>query len=320
MISSPPPRRSHSARLRDVGLGLLRWVDAGAGKPDAGQGDQRVDWPRILPFVALHGGCLGVLWVGWSPVAVGVAVGLYLLRMFALTAFYHRYFSHRAFRTSRVAQFGFAVLGNTAVQRGPLWWAAHHRQHHRHADRGPEDVHSPVVHSFLWSHMGWITCKANFATDLTRVPDLARYPELRLLDRFNVVVPVLLALALYGLGERLDATAPSLGTSGVQMLVWGFFISTTVLFHVTCSINSVAHRIGRRRYETRDQSRNNWWLALLTLGEGWHNNHHHYPAAMRQGHRWWEVDVSAYMLVLLAKSRLIWGLKALPDRIRKPGV
>ena len=320
-MSLDPARAAGSAspgRLRRLARSLRRWVDAGAADapaPDAVE--QRVEWARIVPFLVLHGGCLGVLWVGWSPVAVAVAGGLYLVRMFGLTAFYHRYFSHRAFKTSRPLQLAFAVLGNTAVQRGPLWWAAHHRKHHRHADK-PEDVHSPHVHSFLWSHMGWVTSSANFATDVKQVPDLARFPELRFLDRFNVMVPLLLAGGLYLLGDLLATRAPALGTSGWQMLVWGFFISTTVLFHVSVCVNSVAHRIGSRRYPTHDHSRNNWWLALLTLGEGWHNNHHHYPAAMQQGHRWWELDLTTYLLRLMALLGLIWDIKPVPARILAP--
>ena len=314
--TSPVPPTPPS-RWRRLGVALRRWVDSGPaatdGVPPATGEPQRVDWPRILPFVALHGGCLGVLWVGWSPVAVWTAVGLYVVRMFAITAFYHRYFSHRSFKTSRAAQFVFAVVGNSAVQRGPLWWAAHHRKHHRHSDEAP-DVHSPHVHGFWWSHMGWITSKENFATDLRQVPDFAKFPELRFLDRFNVVVPILLALGLYLVGEALG---PAWGTSGGQMLVWGFFISTTVLFHATCSINSVAHVVGSRRYDTSDDSRNNWWLALLTFGEGWHNNHHQYPAAVRQGHRWWEVDLSSYGLALLARLGIIWDRKTLPQHVRE---
>lgn len=306
-----------ASRWKRLGRSLRAWVDSGRPDPDGLPPEaevQRVEWARILPFVLLHGGCLAVIWVGWSPVAVAVAGGLYLVRMFALTGLYHRYFSHRAFKTSRPMQLLFAILGNSAVQRGPLWWAAHHRKHHRHADE-PQDVHSPVQHSFLWSHMGWVTSRANFATDVKQVPDLARFPELRFLDRFNVIVPLLLALGLYFTGDLLASTAPALGTSGWQLVVWGFFLSTTALFHVSVSINSIAHLIGRRRYETKDQSRNNWWLALLTLGEGWHNNHHHYPAAMRQGHRWWEIDVTAYVLRFLALLGLIWDLKPVPDRI-----
>ena len=312
--TTPVPQPETRRPWRDLGVALLRWFDSGAGGQEPPpEAEQKVDWPRILPFVILHVACLGVFWVGWSPIAVAVAVGLYALRMFAITAFYHRYFSHRAFKTSRAGQLLFAILGNSAVQRGPLWWAAHHRKHHRHSDQAP-DVHSPHVHSFLWSHMGWITSKANFYTDLKQVPDLARYPELRFLDRFNVLVPVLLALGCYGLGEALGA---AWGTSGWQMVVWGFFISTTVLFHAACSINSVAHRVGSRRYETTDDSRNNWWLALLTFGEGWHNNHHRYPAAVRQGHRWWEIDLSSYGLALLDRLGLIWDRKALPAHVRE---
>ncbi len=312
---STPPATSPPGRLRRLTRSLRAWFDAGrlGAAPEASE-SQRVEWVRILPFVVLHGGCLGVLWVGWSPVALGVAGGLYLLRMFALTAFYHRYFSHRAFKTSRPLQFVFALLGNSAVQRGPLWWAAHHRKHHRHADE-PQDVHSPHVHSFLWSHMGWVTSRANFATDAKQVPDLVKFPELRFLDRFNVIVPLLLLGGLFLLGDVLARTSPGLGTSGWQMVVWGFFISTTVLFHVSVSINSLAHRVGSRRYATRDHSRNNWWLAVLTLGEGWHNNHHHYPAAMRQGHRWWEIDPTAYLLRAMAFVGLIWDLKPVPERI-----
>ena len=315
MSTTPPvPPLVARPRWKRLGIAVLRWVDARAGgvDPDAAQ-DQRVDWPRILPFVVLHVACLGVFFVGWSPVAVGVALGLYALRMFSITAFYHRYFSHRAFKTSRAGQLAFALLGNSAVQRGPLWWAAHHRKHHRHSDQAP-DVHSPHVHGFLWSHMGWITSRANFHTDLAQVPDLARYPELRFLDRFNVLVPVLLAVGCYGLGAALG---DAYGTSGMQMVVWGFFLSTTALFHASCSINSVAHRVGSRRYETGDDSRNNWWLALLTFGEGWHNNHHRYPAAVRQGHRWWEVDLSSYGLALLARLGLIWDLNKLPRHVQE---
>ncbi|MDF1699819.1 MAG: acyl-CoA desaturase [Planctomycetota bacterium] len=309
--AAPPTPTPPPSLPRRLVTALRRWVDSGAGGPVDPQAADRVDWPRILPFVVLHLGCLGVLWVGWSPVAVGVALGLYLLRMFAITGFYHRYFSHRSFKTSRAAQFVFAVLGNSAVQRGPLWWAAHHRKHHRHSDEA-KDVHSPHVHGFWWSHMGWITNRANFATDFVQVPDFMRYRELRWLDRFNVVVPVLLAVGLYVTGEWLG---PAWGTSGMQLLVWGFFLSTTVLFHATCSINSVAHVIGKRRYDTRDHSRNNWWLALLTLGEGWHNNHHRYPAAVRQGHRWYEIDFTSYGLALLARLGVIWDRKSLPRHV-----
>ena len=164
--------------------------------------------------------------------------------------------------------------------------------------------------------MGWFMTPKSVPTDLKVVPDLARYPELRWLDRFDTLVPLALALALYGLGELLHVTAPALGTDGPQMLIWGFFVSTVVLYHVTYTINSVAHRFGRRRYRTRDNSRNNGWLALLTFGEGWHNNHHHYPGSARQGFYWWEIDITYYLLWRLARLRLIWDLRPVPVAVR----
>ena len=295
---------------------LTAWFDASvapAATPDTEA--HRIDWLRMLPFIGMHIGCLGVIWVGWSPTAVSVAAGLYVLRMFAITGFYHRYFAHRAFRTSRVTQLVFAVLGATAVQRGPLWWTAQHRHHHAHADDA-HDVHSPRRHGFLWSHMGWFMTRANFATRLERVPDLAKFPELRFLDRYDALVPLTLALLLYVTGIALEHGAPSLGTNGAQLLVWGFAISTVALYHVTFTINSLAHRIGWRRYATRDDSRNNAWLALLTFGEGWHNNHHHYPGAARQGFHWWEIDLTYYILLVLSALGLVWGLRPVPEAMR----
>lgn len=288
-----------------------RWFDTSVADASDGARADRIDWLRASPFVVMHLACLGAIWTGVSPVAIGVAVALYALRMFALTAFYHRYFSHRTFRTSRVVQFVFAVIGASCVQRGPLWWAAHHRHHHRHTDT-PLDPHSPRVHGFLWSHAGWFLTPRGFRTQIDRVPDLAVYPELRWLDRFDTAVPVLLAIALFGLGKLLHYVAPGLGTDGWQMLVWGFFISTTVLFHATVTINSLAHRYGRRRFETRDDSRNNVWLALITFGEGWHNNHHFFPGTVRQGFRWWEIDMTYYGLVVMSWLGLVSDLKPIP--------
>jgi stearoyl-CoA desaturase (Delta-9 desaturase) len=275
----------------------------------------RIAWLRIVPFIGMHLACLAVFLVGFSWFALWTAVALYAVRMFAITAFYHRYFSHKSFRTSRVAQFAFALIGASCVQRGPLWWAAHHRHHHRHADTDA-DVHSPVTKSFLVSHMGWFLTQRGHPTDHAAVPDLTRYPELRWLDRHDLVVPVSLAVALFALGEALRVYAPGLGTNGWQLLVWGFFVSTVALFHVSVTINSIAHVWGTRRFATRDNSRNNWLLALLTLGEGWHNNHHHFPGSARQGFRWWEIDMTYYGLRALAALGLIWDLKPVPAKLR----
>lgn len=289
---------------------IVKWFDNGEAGPPAPVGSRQIDWLRIIPFIALHLACLAVFWVGVSTVAVLTALTLYLLRMFAITAFYHRYFSHKAFKTSRPVQFLFALLGASATQRGPLWWAAHHRKHHRHADQ-ESDPHSPKQ-GFWWSHMGWFLSDSYYQADYSLVSDLKKYPELRLLDRFDILVPILLAVSLFALGSFLEHSQPQLGTSGSQMLVWGFFISTVVLIHATLSINSLAHRFGKQRYQTDDDSRNNGLLALLTLGEGWHNNHHHYPVSARQGFFWWEIDISYYLLKGMAKLGLVWDLRTVP--------
>ena len=275
-------------------------------------------WTHTIPYTLLHLAVLWVFWVGVSPVAVGVCIALYLIRMFAITGFYHRYLSHRSYKTSRWFQFLFAMVGNSSVQKGPLWWAAHHRHHHQYSDQD-EDVHSPIKRSFFYSHVGWIFDRRNHKTRVRLVPDLAKFPELRVLDRFDVLVPILLGTMCFGLGVLLQTYAPSLGTSGPQMLVWGFFISSVLLAHATFTINSLAHLFGKRRFETTDDSRNNWFLALITLGEGWHNNHHHYPTAARQGFYWWEIDFTFYGLVVLSKLGLIWDLKRVPDRILAHG-
>ncbi len=303
-------------KLSRLKVAIVRWFEVWAGtKAIEGREPRCVDWLRCLPLVAMHAACLGVIWVGWSGTAVAVAVALYAIRMFAITGFYHRYFSHRTFKTSRVGQFLFALLGACAVQRGPLWWAAHHRHHHRYSDQ-EKDIHSPRQHGLLWSHMGWFTSRANFATNLRAVADLAKFPELRFLDRFDVPVAISLAVFLYLVGVVLAIFAPALGTSGLQMLIWGFFISTVVLYHGTYTINSLAHKIGRKRYETQDESGNSFLLALITLGEGWHNNHHHYPASVRQGFYWWEIDLTYYTLVLLSWTGLIWDLRPVPEHVR----
>jgi stearoyl-CoA desaturase (delta-9 desaturase) len=263
--------------------------------------------------MATHALCAGVMWTGVSGVAVATAAALYAVRLFAITGFYHRYFSHRTFKTSRAFQFLMAVAGNTAAQRGPIWWAAHHRSHHRHADQ-PTDRHSPR-RGFWRSHIGWFLTRSAFPTDARYVRDWMRYPELLALDRFDWVVPTGLVAMLAGIGGALERWAPQLGTSALQLAVWGFGISTVAVYHATYTINSLAHRFGRRRFHTADDSRNNCWLALLTFGEGWHNNHHYYPGSVRQGFYWWEIDLTYYTLVALSWTGLIHDLRPVPARV-----
>lgn len=266
---------------------------------------------RFIPFLFLHAGCLAVPLVGVSNTAVVTAVVLYLVRMFAITGFYHRYFSHRSFKTSRIVQFIFAAIGTASVQRGPLWWAAHHRHHHKHSDEAI-DIHSPR-RSFIWSHIGWLTASSNMKTRYELIPDFARFPELMFLNRFDWCVPTLLFIGLYACGELLRLKHPDLHTSGWQLVVWGFFISTCVLFHATSAINSLAHIFGSRRYETPDDSKNNPFLAVVTLGEGWHNNHHKFSFTTRQGFYWWELDLTYYALVLMSWLGLVSDLRPVPE-------
>jgi stearoyl-CoA desaturase (delta-9 desaturase) len=251
-----------------------------------------------LPFLLVHVAALGVLLVPFSWWLVALCFATYAVRMFGITAGYHRYFSHRSFKTGRAFQLVLALLGASALQKGALWWAAHHRHHHRHSDRHG-DLHSPGLQGFLWAHVGWVLSREHRGSDHQRVADLARYPELRFLDRMHMVPGVLLAVALYAAGSW-------------PALVWGFFLSTVLVWHATFAINSLTHLFGRRRFLTRDDSRNSFLLALATLGEGWHNNHHYYKASTRQGFHWWELDVSYYVLRGLAALGVVWELKEPP--------
>ena len=243
---------------------------------------------------------IGMIALGWSWSGAALALGSYFVRMIVVTAGYHRYFAHRAFKTSRAFQFLLALGAQSAAQKGVLWWASHHRWHHKHSDT-PLDVHSARLRGFWYSHIGWIMSPNWDATDRSLVGDLARYPELRALDRsgLNLVPTVLLALAFLWLG-------------GAHGLVWGYFVSTVLLWHGSFSVNSLAHLFGKRRYATSDDSRNSMALALLTTGEGWHNNHHHYQSSANQGFRWWEIDVTYYVLRLLALTGLVWDLRRPP--------
>ncbi len=314
---STAPESMPGGLMRRTLQRMRQWMDSDyfpGGADAVRERPDKFEWSRAVPFLFLHIGCIGVIWTGWSWTALIAAAVLYAVRMFAITGFYHRYFSHRTFQTSRVVQFLFAVLGNSSVQRGPLWWASTHRHHHKHSDT-EEDKHSPGLKGFVWSHIGWMTSSRNFPTDYKSVKDLAKFPELVFLNRFDLLVPALLGAGLFGIGAWLNAMWPALGTSGWQMVVWGFFISTTVLLHATLFINSLAHVWGRQRFKTGDDSRNNFMLAALTLGEGWHNNHHRYMGSARQGFYWWEIDPTYWGLKVLSWLRIIRDLKPVPRSI-----
>jgi stearoyl-CoA desaturase (delta-9 desaturase) len=254
-----------------------------------------------LPFIGMHLACLAAFFTGFRWTHVVLALVLYYVGMFFVTAGYHRYFSHRSFKTSRVFQFILAFGAMTSAQKGVLWWAAHHRHHHRFSD-GEEDLHSPLRFGFWWSHLGWILSPKYNETRTELIGDFAKFRELRWLNKYHLFPPITLAVVLFLIG-------------GWSALVWGFFIRTVMLWHGSFTINSLSHVFGRRRYATADTSRNNWLLALLTLGEGWHNNHHHYMASARQGFFWWEIDGTYYTLKVLSWLRIVWDLRQPPAEI-----
>jgi len=254
----------------------------------------------VAGFLLVHvAAALGVVLVGFSWTGVALCVASYYLRMFAITAGFHRYFSHRAYRLSRVSQFLLAFLGQTSAQKGVLWWASNHRHHHKYSDR-PEDIHSPVQNGFWWSHIGWILSGLYDETDYSRIPDLAKFPELRWLNRNQYAATMVYAVALY----------LAFGWTG---LAYGYFLSTVLLWHGTFTINSLMHLFGRRVFPTADQSRNSMIFALITMGEGWHNNHHYYPISAAQGFTWWQVDMSFSLLWLGEKIGLVTGLRRAPS-------
>lgn len=263
------------------------------------------DWGGLvsIPFYAVHVVAVaGMIWTGWSWKGFALAMAFYYLRIFGVTGGYHRYFSHRTYRTSRVFQFILACLAQSSLQKGVLWWAAHHRHHHKHSDT-PDDPHSFRDRGLWYSHVGWILSRDTEDTDMSRVSDLARYPELRWLNNWHVVPGVVLAVGLWLVGSW-------------HALIWGFFFSTVLTWHGTFTINSLSHWWGNRRYKTTDDSKNNPVLAILTMGEGWHNNHHFYSRSCRQGFFWWEIDLTYYVLKALSFVGIVWDIQVPPEAVK----
>jgi len=256
----------------------------------------------MVPFLAVHVLALGAIWTNPTPAMVITCIVLYVVRMWGVTAGYHRYFSHRTFKTSRVFQFILAWVAESSAQKGILWWAGHHRHHHKYSD-DPEDIHSPKQAGFWWSHVGWILSPKYDFLRMETIKDLTKYPELRFINRWHLLPPIALGVTLYLIG-------------GWALLVWGMFVSTVALWHGTFLINSLCHVFGSRRYKTTDTSRNNLLFALITLGEGWHNNHHHYQSSVKQGFFWWEIDFSYYVLKVLSWFGIVWDLRMPPPNAK----
>lgn len=257
-----------------------------------------VVYPETTPFIIVHLLCLGALWSGVTPTAIFLCLALYAVRMLAVTGGYHRYFSHRSYKTSRLGQFVVAFVAQSSAQRGVIWWASKHRAHHKYSDTS-RDPHSPVQRGFWFAHVGWIFAPRPREFDYSNVRDLTKYPELVWLNKHKY-----LPAALLGTGVWLVA-----GWSGLFI---GFFLSTVLLYHCTFFVNSLAHLVGNQRYVTGDDSRNCWWIALLTFGEGWHNNHHHFQGSTRQGFYWWEIDITFYVIKLFSFVGLVWDVRKPP--------
>ena len=294
---------------------LSKWVcppPETHNEPDHTQ--DRVEWFRCVPYILIH---LGASLVFFTPFAWPCIVVLgisYAARMFAITAFYHRYFSHRTFKTSRIVQFLGAFVACASGQRGPLWWAAHHRMHHRHSDTD-KDSHSPHHKNFLWSHTLWFMTDYALPTFLKEIPDWVKFKELRFINRFDWIAVLALALVCYFLGEWSVFQAWT-SLDGLSMLGWGFFLPTVLLYHATFSVNSLTHMFGKKKYETGDESRNNWFVSIITFGEGWHNNHHFFPGSARQGFTPWEIDPTYYCLKLLSLFGLVSNLRPVPAWVK----
>lgn len=262
-----------------------------------------------LLFAALHLACLGLFFTPFRWWLVLALVFSYGLRMFGVTAGYHRYFSHRTYRLNRMNQFLLAFLAQTSGQKGVLWWSSHHRNHHRDSD-GASDIHSPITQGFWYSHVGWVLSGAHDDHDTANIQDLSKFPEIRFLDAHHWICPWLFGILSFAIGRWA-------GVGGLTGLLWIFVAPTALLYHGTFTINSLAHVWGSRRFDTPDGSRNNWLLALLTLGEGWHNNHHAYQSSCRQGLRWWEVDLTYYALKVLSWVRMVRDIRGFPNGLQK---
>ena len=262
----------------------------------------------------MHASCLFVFFIPFSTELLIPFAAVYCLNVFTLTAGFHRYFSHNSFKTSRSFQFILAFLGTMAAQKDPLWWASHHRLHHAHADT-ELDPHSAKLKGFWWSHIGWVMKNNACETRFDKINDFKKFPELLWLNKYAFLPPIFLALILYIIGSLIGVYNPESNISGFQYLIYGFVLSTVAVYHVTFSVNSVAHKFGKKRFKNEDESVNNWFLALLAGGEGWHNNHHRYAVCARQGFKWWEIDTTYYILKLLELFKIVWDVREPPKSV-----
>lgn len=299
-----------------MSLNISKWVlpppETFSEPPTSGA---KVEWFRCVPYIIIHGLLLLAFFHPFVWPCLLVCLFSYSARMFAITAFYHRYFSHRAFKTNRVVQFIGAFVACSSAQRGPLWWAAHHRRHHRHSDT-EKDMHSPNSNSLFWSHTLWFMTDYAVPTFLKEIPDWLKFPELRFINRYDWIPVVIWAGCFYLLGEWAWFSTLT-GMNGMMTFIWGFIVPTILLYHATFAVNSLTHLWGKKRFETGDESRNNSFVALFTFGEGWHNNHHFFPGSARQGFFKGEIDMTYIGLRILSVFGLVSELRPVPAWVKK---
>ncbi len=280
---------------------------------------EHVRFNKTVQMILIHLVPLLAFFTGATIFDWTVAIFLYFSRMFFITGFYHRYFSHRTFKTSRWFQFMMAFAAQSSMQKGALWWAAHHRVHHRTSDT-MEDPHSMKLYGFWYSHIGWILGPDFKETDYEGISDYSKFKELVWLNKYHAVPSIILMILVIALGGIVNGGGLGMMFSvpgGLSTLFIGYFLSTVILYHGTFSINSLMHRIGRKRYETGDESKNSIFLALITLGEGWHNNHHYFESSTRQGFYWWEIDITYYLLKMMSWVGLVWDIQEVPSHIKR---
>jgi stearoyl-CoA desaturase (delta-9 desaturase) len=276
----------------------------------------KVQWTHEIGFILVHLSPLLIFVTGGTFVDWMICLILYFGRMFFVTAGYHRYFAHKTYKTSRVFQFIIAFFAQTSLQKGALWWASSHRDHHKFSDT-PPDPHSNKIYGFWYSHIGWIVGPDFKKTHYDKIKDFAKFPELVWLNKAHLIPPLFLMVVVFVVGGYLNAGSVSgIMEHGWSSLVIGFFTSTVILLHGTFTINSLTHMFGSKRYKSNDESRNNFFLALITMGEGWHNNHHYYQSSVRQGFYWWEIDVTYYILKMMSWVGLVWDLRPIPKNFR----
>jgi fatty-acid desaturase len=252
-----------------------------------------VNWPNLLFMILFHVLALAALFFfTWKALAVAVVLWCVSI-FFGIGIGYHRLLTHRGFKTPRLLRYFLTVCGTLALEGGPIYWIVNHRVHHQHTDRHG-DPHTPEEGGW-WSHAGWVLHGTGLTgqTELIRqyAPELLEDPFMVWISNYHWLPLTVLAVVLFALG-------------GLPWLLWGIFLRVTLGLHAVWFVNSATHMWGSRRFSTKDNSRNLWWVAVLTGGEGWHNNHHAYPVSARHGLAWYELDVNYYTIWLLGKLGL----------------